>query len=95
MTNGNVEIQKEVLTPFLINRDYLGCDSGTSAEYRSQWGSHVVHFLLELCYIQLTHLKIVVAVVGIGGMPSQRFVHNDIRTDTQKNGFAEVLLTRD
>ena len=52
MTNDNVEIQKEVLTPFLINRDFLGCDSGTSAEYRSQWGSHVVHFLLELCYIQ-------------------------------------------
>ena len=52
MTNGNVEIQKEVLTPFFINRDCLGCDSGTSAEYRSQWGSHVVHLLLELCYIQ-------------------------------------------
>ena len=52
MTNGNVKIHKEVLTPFLINRDYLGCDSETSAEYRSQWGSHVVHLLLELCYIQ-------------------------------------------
>ena len=52
MTNGDVEIQKEVLTPFFINRDFLGCDSGTSAEYRSKWGAHVVHFLLELCYIQ-------------------------------------------
>ena len=52
MTNSNVEIQKEVLTPFFINRDFLGCDSETSAEYQSQWGSHVVHLLLELCYIQ-------------------------------------------
>lgn len=52
MTNGNVEIQKEVLTPFFINRDFLGCDSGTSAEYQSLWGSHVVDLLLELCYIQ-------------------------------------------
>ena len=48
----NAEIQREVLTPFFINRDYLGCDPGTSAEYRSQWGSHVVDILLELCYIQ-------------------------------------------
>ena len=52
MTNGSPEIQREVLTPFFINRDYLGCDPGTSAEYRSQWGSHVVDILLELCYIQ-------------------------------------------
>ena len=52
MTNGNAEIQREVLTPFFINRDYLGCDLGTSAEYRSLWGSHVVDLLLELCYIQ-------------------------------------------
>ena len=52
MTNGSTEIQREVLTPFFINRDYLGCDPGTSAEYRSQWGSHVVDLLLELCYIQ-------------------------------------------
>ena len=52
MTNGSPEIQREVLTPFFINRDYLGCDPGTSAEYRSQWGSHVVDLLLELCYIQ-------------------------------------------
>ena len=52
MTNGKAEIQREVLTPFFINRDYLGCDPGTSAEYRSQWGSHVVDLLLELCYIQ-------------------------------------------
>lgn len=52
MTNGSPEIQREVLTPFFINRDYLGCDPGTSAEYRSQWGSHVVDLLLELCYVQ-------------------------------------------
>ena len=52
MTNGNAEIQREVLTPFFINRDYLGCDPGTSAEVRSLWGSHVVDLLLELCYIQ-------------------------------------------
>ena len=52
MTNGSPEIQREVLTPFFINRDYLGCDPGTSAEYRSLWGSHVVDLLLELCYIQ-------------------------------------------
>lgn len=52
MTNSSTEIQREVLTPFFINRDYLGCDPGTSAEYRSQWGSHVVDILLELCYIQ-------------------------------------------
>ena len=52
MTNGSPEIQREVLTPFFINRDYLGCDSGTSAEVRSLWGSHVVDLLLELCYIQ-------------------------------------------
>ena len=52
MTNGNAEIQREVLTPFFINRDYLGCDPGTSAEDRSLWGSHVVDLLLELCYIQ-------------------------------------------
>ena len=52
MTNGSPEIQREVLTPFFINRDYLGCDPGTSAEYRSHWGSHVVDILLELCYIQ-------------------------------------------
>ena len=52
MTNGNAEIQREVLTPFFINRDYLGCDPGTSAEVQSLWGSHVVDILLELCYIQ-------------------------------------------
>ena len=52
MTNGNAEIQREVLTPFFINRDYLGCDPGASAEVRSLWGSHVVDLLLELCYIQ-------------------------------------------
>lgn len=50
--NGDAEIQKGILTPFFINRDFLGCDSGTSAEYRSQWGSQVVHLLLELCHIQ-------------------------------------------
>ena len=37
--NGDTEIQKRILTPFFINSDFLGCDSGTSAEYRSQWGS--------------------------------------------------------
>ena len=52
MVNSSVEMQREVLTPFLINRDYLGCHSETSAEYRSEWGSHVVDSLLELCYIQ-------------------------------------------
>lgn len=52
MTNSSPEIQREVLTPFFINRDYLGCDPGTSAEDRSLWGSHVVDILLELCYIQ-------------------------------------------
>lgn len=52
MTNGNAEIQREVLTPFFINRDYLGCDPGTSAEVRSLWGSRVVDLLLELCYVQ-------------------------------------------
>ena len=52
MTNGNAEIQKEVLTPFLINLDYLGCGSGVSAEYQSEWGSHLVNTLLELYYIQ-------------------------------------------
>ncbi|MYI93142.1 hypothetical protein F4083_02305, partial [Candidatus Poribacteria bacterium] len=52
MTNSSTEIQREVLTPFFINRDYLGCDPGKSAEYRSQWGSRVVDLLLELCHIQ-------------------------------------------
>lgn len=52
MTNDNVEIQKEVLTPFLINLDYLGCGSGLSPEYQAKWGSRLVDSLLRLCYIQ-------------------------------------------
>ncbi len=52
MTNGNVEIQKEVLTPFLINLDYLGWSSGLSPEYQAEWGSHLVNSLLELCHIE-------------------------------------------
>ena len=52
VTNEEVEIQKEVITPFFINRDFLGCDSGTSAKYRSEWGSYIVDILLELGYIQ-------------------------------------------
>lgn len=52
MTNGDVEIQKEVLTPFLINLDYLGWGFGLSPEYQAEWGSHLVNSLLELCYIE-------------------------------------------
>lgn len=52
MTNGDVEMQKEVLTPFLINLDYLGWGSGLSPEYQAEWGFHLVNSLLELCYIE-------------------------------------------
>ena len=48
----NEEIQREVITPFLINRDFLGYGSEASYEYRSVWGSHVIGSLLELCYIE-------------------------------------------
>ena len=47
MTNGDVEIQKEVLTPFLINLDYLGWGSGLSPEYQAEWGSHLVNSFIH------------------------------------------------
>ena len=45
MTNEDVEIQKEILTPFLINLDYLGYNSEASVKYRAEWGSHLVDSL--------------------------------------------------
>ena len=48
----NEEIQQEVITPFLINLDFLGCNSRAPAEYQARWGSHLVDSLLELSYIE-------------------------------------------
>lgn len=52
MTNEDVEIQKEVLTPFLLNLDHLGYNYEIPVKYRAEWGSHLVNSLLELCYIE-------------------------------------------